>query len=126
MEDKTSKPTYGQLEQKLSQRIQALYLAHVGHQPNTVSCQLIDKTLTIIIDNPITQLERFLVGSGKQQLAQQLRFSIHKAFQPLLKALIEEVAGVGVVDLFGNSDIQTGHTTVIAVLAAPPQVGNLS
>ncbi len=124
MEDETSKPTYAQLEQNLSQRIQSLYLNDLGHEPYSVSCQLIDKTLTIIVENPITQLERFLAASGKQELAEELRVNIHKAFQPFLKALIEEVVGTSVIDLLGDSNFQTGRTSVIAILAATPKVGN--
>ncbi len=126
MEDKTSKPTYGQLEQNLSQRIQVLYLNHLGHEPNKVSCQLLDKTLTIIVENPITQLEMFLAASGKQETAEELRVNIHKAFQPLLKALIEEVVGTSVTDLLGNSNFQTSRTSVIAILATTPQVHDYS
>ena len=126
MEDKTSKPTYGQLEQNLSQRIQVLYLNQLGHEPEQVSCQLLDKTLTIIVENPITQLEMFLAASGKQEMAEELRVNIHKAFQPLLKALIEEVVGTSVTDLLGNSNFQTSRTSVIAILATTPQVHDYS
>lgn len=122
MEEKTSTPNYSQLEQSLAQRIQVLYLTQVGHKPNQVSCQLLDRTLTITIENPVTQPERLLVESGKQQLAEVVRSNIHKAFQPQLKALIEEVFGVRVIELLGNSNLHTCRSVVMAVLAATPKI----
>ncbi len=126
MEDETASLIYRQLEQNLSQRIQELYITELGHQPNKVSCQLIDKTLTIVVENPITRPERFLAEVGKTELAERLRFTIYRSFQPQLKALIEEVVGVDVVDMLGNSHRQTALTTVVAVLAALPRLGNSS
>lgn len=122
MKDKTSKQTLEQLEQNLSERIQVLYLTQLGHKPNKVSCQLIDKTLTIVVENPITQPERLLAQSGKTELAEQVRFNIHKAFQPQLKVLIEEVIGVDLIELVGDSQLQTGRTVIIAILAATPKL----
>ena len=124
MEEKISKLIHAQLEQNVSQRIQSLYLTQLGHKPSSVSCQLIDKTLTITVDDPITQLEKLLIESGKHELAQEVRSTIYKTLQPLLKALIEEAVGVNVVDLLGSPEIQTGYVITIAVLVAPPQTSN--
>lgn len=126
MERKTSKSTCEQLEQTLSEHIQVLYLTHIGHKPNRVSCQLIDKTLTNIIEDSISKPVRLLADSGKQELAEQVQFNINKAFEPQMQLLIEEVIGVRVLDLLSNSKLHTGCTTIIAVLAATPKLGNPS
>lgn len=110
-------PSVGMLEQNLSQRIKVLYLTQLGHEPDKVECRLINQTLTIIVENPVTQPERVLLKSGKQEFAEQVRSKIHKAFQPQLKALIEEVVGTRVLDLLGDSKIQTGRTSILAILA---------
>ncbi|MBV9385417.1 MAG: DUF2294 domain-containing protein [Chroococcidiopsidaceae cyanobacterium CP_BM_ER_R8_30] len=125
MKYEDSAPNSRQLEQSLSQQIQVLYLNCMGHKPTQVSCQLLDQSLTIVVNDPTTAVERFLVASGKQQLAEQVRASIHKAFQPQLKALIEEVLMVSVTDLLGNSSLQSGRTSVTAFLAAKPEANNL-
>ena len=122
MMDKTSSHTLEQLEQNLSERIQVLYFTQLRHKPNKVSCQLKDKTLTIIVDNPITQPERLLTQRGKWELAEQVRFTIHKAFQPQLKVLIEDVIGVAVLELVGDSQLQTGRTIILAILDATPKL----
>ena len=126
MEENTPKLIYAQLEQDLFQRIQSLYMTQLGHQISSVSCQLIDKTLTITVEDPITQPEKLLIESGKHELAQEVRSTIYKALQPLMKELIEEVVGVSVSELLGNSEIQTGHTSIIAILVATPQTANFS
>lgn len=126
MEDGTPKQTHEQLEKTLAERIQVLYFTVLGHKPNKVSCQLIGTTLTIVVENSITKPVRLLAESGKQELAELARFNIHKAFKPQLKVLIEAVIGISVIDLLGDSKIQTGLTSMIAVLAAAPQVGDSS
>ena len=110
----------GLLEQNLSRRIKVLYLEQLGHEPDKVECRLINQTLTIVVDNPITQPEQLLLKSGKQEFADLVRSTIHKAFQPQLKALIEEVFATHVLDLLGDSKIQTGRTSIVAVLADSP------
>lgn len=126
MEENIPKPIYDQLEQDLFQRIQSLYMTQLGHQISSISCQLIDKTLTITVEDPITQPEKLLIESGKHELAQEVRSTIYKALQPLMKELIEEVVGVNVSELLGTSEIQTGHTSTIAILVATPQTANFS
>lgn len=122
MEDETPKPGHGQLEQTLENRIQVLYFTQLGHKPNKVSCHLVDKTLTVTVENSITKPVQLLAEIGKQELAELARFNIDKAFKTQLKALIEEVLGVSVIELLGDSKLETGLTTMLAVLAAAPKV----
>lgn len=113
-----------QLETSLSQRIEALYLAQLGHQPSQIFCQLNNNKLTIIVEKSVTKPVQFLIESGKQEVAEVLHSNVQKALQPQLKSLIEEVVGVGVVDLFDNSELNTSRTIIIAILAAVPKIDN--
>jgi len=121
MEYEISPQKYKQLEQTLSQLIQNLYVTQVGQKPDLVFCQIIDKNLTIVIENATTTVERFLTVNDKQELAEQVRANIHKALKPQLKALIEEVLEIKVVDLVGDSNFSTGRTSVTAILATNPK-----
>ena len=117
-----SSPTRGQLERTLSQRIQALYRTQLEHQPSRVTCQIFDEKIVIILEDSVTQPERLLVNSGEQELAEQVRAELDEALQPQLKALIEELAGVAVIDLLSNAKLETGRTATVAILAEAPQV----
>lgn len=119
-------PTRGQLERTLSQRIQALYRTELEHQPSRVTCQIFDEKIAIILEDAITQPEQLLVSSGQEQLAEQVRLELEEALQPQLKALIEEVVGVSVIDLLSDAKLETGRSATIVVLADKPQVRNLS
>lgn len=119
-------PTRGQLERTLSQRIQALYRTELEHQPSRVTCQIFDEKIAIILEDAITQPEQLLVSSGQEQLAEQVRLELDEALQPQLKALIEEVVGVSVIDLLSDAKLETGRSATIVVLADKPQVRNLS
>ncbi len=112
-----SKLTRGQLEQVLSQRIQALYRTQLGHQPSKVSCQVFDDNLAIVIEDSITQSEQLLLNNGQMELAQQVRSDLDKGIQPQLKALIEEVMNVPVIDLL--SDVRSNTQLKISQLSAP-------
>ena len=121
-----SSPTRGQLERTLSQRIQALYRTQLEHQPSRVTCQIFDEKIVIVLEDSITQPERLLVNSGEQELAEQVRSELDEALQPQLRALIEELAGVAVIDLLSNAKLETGRTATVAILAEAPQVRNPS
>ncbi len=124
MTQESSKPTRGQLERSLSQRLQAFYRDHLGHQPDKVTCQLFDEKLAVIIENSITPPEQLLADRGQTELAEQVRSELDDAIQPQLKVLIEEVLGVSVVDLLTDATIETGRTGIIAVLEDTPEVRN--
>ncbi|MEB3181245.1 MAG: DUF2294 domain-containing protein [Nostocaceae cyanobacterium] len=118
-------PTRGQVERNLSQRIQALYRAQLEHQPSKVVCQIFDDKIAIILEDSITQPEKLLVTSGNEELAENVHSELEETLQPQIKALIEEVMGVSVVDMLNDSTLETGRTATIAVLANRPQLRNL-
>lgn len=124
MTQESSKPTRGQLERLLSQRLQAFYRGQLGHQPGKVTCQLFDEKLAIIIEDSITPPEQVLANNGQIELAEQVRTDLDKAIQPQLKALIEDVLGVNVIDLLSDATLTTGRTGIIGVLDVNPEVRN--
>src|SRR4028119_1918065 len=124
MNYESSKPTRGQLERLLSQRLQGLYREQLGHQPSKVTCQLFDEKLAVIVEDSITPPEQLLANTGQVELAQKVRSDLDKAIQPQLKALIEEVLSVGVLDLLSDATLETGRTGIIAVLDITPEVRN--
>ena len=113
--------TRGQLERTLSQRIQALYRTQLGQQPSRVQCQIFDGKVVIVLEDSITKTEQFLVASGQEKLAEQVRDDLDKAFNPQLTKLIQEVIGIEVVDILTDATLKTGRTGTIAVLADTPQ-----
>ncbi len=118
--------TRGQLERTLSQQIQALYRTQLEHQPSKVTCQIFDEKIAIILEDSITQPEQLLFNTGQEELAEQVRSELDEAIQPQLKALIEQVVGIPVIDLLSDAKLETGRTATIAILAATPQVRNPS
>jgi uncharacterized protein YbcI len=89
-----------------------------------VTCQLFDEKLAIIVEDSITPPEQLLANSGQTELAQQVRSDLDKAIQPQIKAMIEEVLGVGVLDLLSDATMETGRTGIIAILEVAPEVRN--
>lgn len=122
----SSPPTRGQIERTLSQRIQSLYRNQLEHNPSRVVCQIFDDKIAIVLEDSITQPEQVLVENGQEDLAQQVRIELDEALQPQLRALIEEVVGVTVIDLLSNAKLETGRSATVAILAQSPQVRNPS
>lgn len=118
----TPVPTRGQLERTLSQRIQALYSDQLGHQPSQVTCQIFGEKIAIILENALTPPEQLLANTGRGDLAEQVRSDLDEALQPQLKALIEDVVGVAVIDLLTDANLETGRNGTIAILATAPPV----
>ena len=120
----TSLPTRGQLERELSQQIQALYRNNLGHRLGEVDCQIFDGKIAIVLENAITPAEQLLVSDGKQELVEEIHSSLTEALYSRLKALIEQIVGVSVLDLLSDTTLETERTGMIAVLAAQPQLRN--
>jgi len=120
----TGQRTVGQTERELSQKMQALYKKHLGHQPSKVSCQLFSSKLVVVLEDSVTQPEKLLVEGGQAGLAEQVRGDLNEAMQPQIKALVESILGVTVLDLLSDAAIESGRTGIIAVLSDTPVVRN--
>lgn len=122
MDIETPKPTRGQVERNLSHRIQTLYQTYLESQPAEVACQIFDNKIAIVLKNFMIRPVQLLAEQGKRELAQQVRCNLNQALEPQLKALIEEVVGVPVIDWLSDAKLESGHIGTIAILAATPQV----
>ena len=116
--------TRGQLERELSQKIQAFYRHHLGHQPSKVTCQIFNEKLVIILEDSITTAEQLLLQEGKEELAGEVRSNLDEAIQPELKQVIAEILDVEVIDILSDATLDTGRTGIIAVLAKTPKMRN--
>ncbi|MGB3240748.1 MAG: DUF2294 domain-containing protein [Geitlerinemataceae cyanobacterium] len=117
---KTSELTRGQVERTISQRIQALYRDRIGHQPSKVTCELFEDKLTIILEDSITPAEQLLLQEGKEESVEQLRSDLDEVIRPKLKAELEEILGLAVLDLLSDATLETGRIGLIAVLEKVP------
>jgi uncharacterized protein YbcI len=117
-------PTCGQLERSLSQSIQAFYRDKIGQRPSKVTCQLFDEKVAIIIENSISNAEQLLFQEGQTKLVEEIHSALDEVIKPQLKALMEEILKVGVLDLLSDATQETGRTGMIAVLTETPQVRN--
>lgn len=123
---KTSDLTRGQVERTISQRIQALYRDRIGHQPSKVTCELFEDKLTIVLEDSITPAERLLLQQGKESSVTQLRSDIDEIIRPQLKAEIEDIMGISVLDLLSDATLETGRMGLIAVLESVPPLRSVS
>lgn len=124
MEESLS-PTLEQLQQELVQQVIKLYRTHLGYELLQVSCHIVDKTVTILAEDSITQLEQFLGKNEQLELALQVRSNLLKSLEPYLQSLMEQVIGVPVVDVICNSTFETGRTSIVALLATVPNISDL-
>ena len=113
-------PTLEQMEQNLSQQVIVLFQTYLGHHLDIVACKLAERSLTIVAEDSITRLEKFLSQSDRYELAKQVRVALLKALEPEIKLLIEEVLNVPVVDVMYDSVFDTGRTSIVTILADPP------
>ncbi|HIK32201.1 MAG TPA: DUF2294 domain-containing protein [Oscillatoriales cyanobacterium M59_W2019_021] len=118
----TSELTRGQVERTISQRIQALYRERLGHQPSKVTCELFEDKLTIVLENSITPAEQLLLQEGKEDSVEQLRSDLDEVIRPQLKAELEEILGISVLDLLSDATLETGRMGLIAVLESAPSL----
>jgi uncharacterized protein YbcI len=113
-----------QLSPSLSQQIQKLYQAYLGHQPGKVTCQSFEGKLAILLEDALTQPEQLLFSQGQIELVRQIRDCLHEILRPQVQSLIQEVMGVNVIDLLTATQLETGRVSFMVVLA--PQANSSS
>lgn len=115
-------PTIGELQRSLSQSIQALYRNHLEHQPARVTCQLMDTTLVIVLEDALTQTETLLQDSGHTELVETVRDHLDASLKPILRQEVERILEVEVVDVLSDATLETGRSAVVVILERSPQV----
>ena len=118
------RPTIGQLEREISQRISSLYNTQLGLRPSKVICHCFDKEIVVTLEDSVTLVEQTLVDGSYRKLAEEVRVSLNKIIKPQIKALIEEIIDRNVIDIISNSSLGTNRTGIIAILEQSPAVRN--
>ncbi|MBE9009108.1 DUF2294 domain-containing protein [Pseudanabaenaceae cyanobacterium LEGE 13415] len=115
-------PTRGQIERTIGQRLQALYRERTGQRPEKVTCQFFDEKLAIVLEQISTPAERFLVETGRQEVAEKFRAELEAGMKAEVISLIEEIGSTSVVQLLNSTNLETGFSGLIAILKEPPSV----
>lgn len=108
-------------EQLISESIRRWYHDRLNHDLGAITCCLIDQKVVIVVEQTITQPEKFLAECGQAHLAEQIRLNVDEAIESHLIALVERVTQTAVVDLLISTRIETERTGGIAVLAEIPE-----
>jgi uncharacterized protein YbcI len=120
-----SKPTRGQTERTLTQRIQTLYQDKLGQRPEKIICQFFDEKLAVVLEKSLTRCEQLLLDTGREEFAAKLRSELNTAMKPQLVELIQEVLGVPIIALLSDTDLKSGTSGMIFLLEDVPQVRDL-
>lgn len=120
----STRSTCGQLERELSQCIQAIFRAQLGHSPDRVICHLFSDKLVIVIEDAITQLEILLIKADRKEIVQQARSQINEVIKSELAISIEKILKIDVVGLMLDTILETGYAGIIVLLANTPKVSN--
>ncbi|HTL88029.1 MAG TPA: DUF2294 domain-containing protein [Leptolyngbya sp.] len=115
-------PTRGQIERTIGQRLQGLYKERTGQRPEKVTCQFFDEKLAIVIEQTTTPAERSLLDAGRQEIAQQFRAELESTIKAEMSRLIEEIGLSPVIQLLGETDLESGFSGFIAILKQIPNV----
>ena len=119
---KQTPPTYGQLEEELSQKIDRLYREELAHSPSKIICKFFNGNLAIVIENSITTVDKFLLKENKIDIVKNVNLAINNITKSKLEILIEQVLAVKVYNILINSSLKTQHTSAIVILSQPPIV----
>lgn len=106
------------LSHSLSQEIQHLYRAHLGHHLSKITCQSFEGKLAILLEDALTPPEQLLFSQGQTELVRQIRDCLHEILRPRIKALIQEVTGVTVIDLLTATQLETGRVSFVVILSS--------
>lgn len=104
------------LEQILSAQVRDWYSYTFEQSPKEIVCQICNNQVVITLENSITPIEKLLLNSDKQDLAEQVRFHMNQFLQEFLKSKLTEVMELPVQDCFIQSNLETGQTLGMIIL----------
>ena len=122
MDMENTLPTRGQLERQLSQTLQSLYRQQFGHMPKRITCHIFADKVAIVAEDTITTIERILFENSKIDLAQSIRIAISQTFVTQVREIISKILQVEIVDIVGDSTINSGYLGLIVFLKNPPEL----
>lgn len=115
-------PTLGQLQRQLGQQFQRLYREQLGHASGKITCQILEEKLLLIVEKSVTKPEQLLIEEGQSELAEQVREDLADALRPQVVDLVESTLNRKVEDILTDSTLETGRTSIVIILSAPPDV----
>jgi len=117
-------PTVGELERRLSQKIQALYGQRLGQSSAAVLCHLFGQELVIILENSTTQVERYLSHRGASGLSLEVRDVLDQRLKQEIAHVIESILHINVRGMLIDTSAGLQRTGIIAALSNTPAVRN--
>lgn len=115
-------PTRGQLERQLSQTLQSMYRKQFGHLPKRITCHIFADKVAIVAEDITTTVERILLENSKIDLARSIRMAVSEAFITQVEQTISDILQVEIIDIVGDSTIDSGYLGMIVFLKNPPEV----
>ncbi|NJM84751.1 MAG: DUF2294 domain-containing protein [Leptolyngbyaceae cyanobacterium RM2_2_21] len=114
--------TVQELEDWLSHEIGSLYSNKLGQQPGEITCQLFEAKLAVVLEESVTHLERMLISANHDRMVHQIRTTLNRSLQTRISHLLEETAGVAVIDFLSSTTFDTRRTGMIIFFEDAPAV----
>ncbi|MGG6238924.1 DUF2294 domain-containing protein [Nodosilinea sp. AN01ver1] len=114
-------PTLGQLQRRLAQQFQRLYREKLNHTPGKITCQILEEKLLFVVEDSVTKPEQLLLDEGQSELAEQVRNDLATALRSQIVDMVEAILDRQVVDVLTDATLATGRTSVVIILAEPPE-----
>lgn len=116
------KPTVGQLERELAQKINALYQRQLGHRAKKVDCHIFANKVFIYSENVMTSIEKLLLEAPSPNLVHQIRGFLDSSIKEQVAKITQEITKIQIDSCIYNTSVETGSAVGIVMLADTPQV----
>ena len=116
--------TQGEIEAGICGRINRLQREYLGRGPEEIHAKLIGDLLVIRLRGVLTPPEQHLIkslaGAKGSGLVKEFRASLIETERPMMEAIIQEIAGVKVLNLQHEISTETAEEIMLFTLAEPP------
>src|SRR3954451_19302522 len=116
--------TQGEIEAAISDGMNRFEQDYMGRGPKEIHAHLIGDLLVVRLKGVLTAAEQQLVKSlpaeKGRDLLKQVRTHLIETARPLMEAMIQKAAGVGVLSLHHDISTVTGEEVVLFTLAESP------
>ena len=96
----------------ISQQVRELYRDEL-RKTLANSCLLAQESLTVVLEDSLTQAEYQLIQAGKAALSGQVHKDLYESIGPQSKGIFEGALLRTVVDILSDTNLETGRTDII-------------
>lgn len=119
---KSNLKTRKQVEREISHKFYTFYKRTLECTPQKVICYISAHYLILLAEEAVTPLELTISQKGQTEILLEIRQNINRVLKSQLQKIVEEITGVGIIDIICDLNFNSHRMMAMALLTYAPEL----